>query len=882
MKNEKIFSPIAGQIIQIEQVSDLVFAEKMLGDGIAVRPTIANHFIVAPCDGKIQTVHASKHAVAILTSLGNEILIHTGVDTVGLEGKGFEAFVSIGQEVKKGDKLLGVDFDFISKNAPSYDVIMLVTNLAEDSILTKNMSANINAEEEIFSIGQKGSSEPVKSDKEEKSSSGFFSKLFGGKKDNITEDVKSSSESKTTNSSEVISEIVNVINPTGIHTRPASRIFQIAGKYKSTIEIKAGDKKANAKSIVAILGLGIKFNDPIQVIANGEDSQAAVAEIIADVKDGLGEGPSSAGGHAPNSKEIKEETPKKEEVLISDFSKEVSLKGVLAAPGLVIGESFAIKEEEITFEENSKDSVNELKHLETSILNTKQKLSKDIEEAKSLKQDTKVEVYSAHLTMLDDPTLFDFAKDVVAKDKSAAYAWRASIKNSIEILRSTKDALLIERIADLKDLERRVLYTILGMEQKDTSYPENSIIIASDLVPSDLAQFDTNVKGVVLAQGSATSHVALILRNMGVPALVAVGKSVLNVANGTSIILDANDAVLSINPDSKKLEDIKVKQEKLEKIRLENISNAKKDAVTLDGRKIYVKGNVSNGKETEKAFELGGEGVGLLRSEFLFFNTPSEPSIEAQHELYQYAVDAMQGGSVTLRTLDVGGDKPLAFVKIGAEENPIMGLRGVRNYFNNSEVFLNQIRAILKVKPLILCKIMIPMVAEVNEVIKVREMIEEEMKAQGIKDKVEIGTMIEVPSAALIADKIAKYVDFFSIGTNDLAQYTLAMDRGNHNLTSRLKNLNPSLLKLIKMTVEGGLKHNKPTAVCGAMASEIQSIPILIGLGITELSTSMRSIPDVKALIRTLDYKKCVEVANKALEMETSEQVIDLVNKEFF
>jgi phosphoenolpyruvate-protein phosphotransferase len=579
---------------------------------------------------------------------------------------------------------------------------------------------------------------------------------------------------------------------------------------------------------------------------------------------------------------VTKESPKKEEVVVSDFSKEVSLKGVLASPGLVIGKSFLISKQEIKVEENSKDILLEVKALKNALENIKSKLVKDIAEAKELKQNTKVEVYSAHLTMLDDPTLFDFANEVIQKGKTAGFAWRSSINNSVEILKSTGNALLIERVADLKDLENRVLYNILGIEVKSASYHADSIIIAEDLVPSDLAQFDENVKGVVLAQGSATSHVALILRNMGVPALVAVGKSVSNIVDGTSIILDVNDGLLSINPDANKLEQIKVKHDKLEAIKKENISNAKKDAITLDGRKIYVKGNVSNGKETEKAFDLGGEGVGLLRTEFLFFNTPTEPSIEEQHDLYQYAVDAMQGGSVTLRTLDVGGDKPLAFVKIGFEENPIMGLRGVRNYFNNPEVFLNQIRAILKVKPLMLCKIMVPMIAEVNEIIKVREMIESEMKALGIKDKVEIGTMIEVPSAALIADKIAKYVDFFSIGTNDLAQYTLAMDRGNHNLTSRLKNLNPSLLKLIKMTVDGGLKHNKPTAVCGAMASEVQSIPILIGLGITELSTSMRSIPDVKAIIRTLDYKKCVEVANKALGMETSEQVIELINKEFF
>lgn len=839
MKNEKIFSPISGQIIQIENVSDPVFSEKMLGDGIAIRPTLAKNFIVAPCDGEIQTIHSSKHAVAILSNDGNEILIHVGVDTVGLEGKGFDSLVKTGQRVQKGDKLLLVDFDFIAKNAPSYDVIMLVTNMNDDCELTKNISDNIEEISHLFSINKKGDIIEIDS-----SSSG----------------------------GEIISDPINVINQTGIHARPASRISNLARKYKSDIEIKFADKKVSAKSVIAILGLGIKFNDVIQVVAKGEDAQVAVAEIVADIKAGLGEVESS---EPVETKEI-------EKNVITDFTSEVSLNGVLASPGLAIGNVFFIEKEVIDFVEESNDAENEINVLGFSLEDTKKKLKISIEEAKSLKQKTQEEVYSAHLTLLDDVTLFDYAKDVVKKGKTAAYAWRASIENSIEILKSTKDSLLIERIADLKDIEKRVIYNILGMEQKPISYPEDSIVLAEDLVPSDLSTFDNNVKGVVIALNSATSHVALILRNMGIPALVAVGKSILNIKVGTSLILDANETVIYVNPDAQKIESIKNKKIKLDAINEENIAHAKEPAITTDGHRVMVKGNVSNGFETEKAFNLGGEGVGLLRTEFLFFNSKNEPSIEEQHTLYQNAVDAMQGGSVTLRTLDVGGDKPLSFVHIGEEENPIMGLRGVRNYFSNKEIFLNQIRAILKVKPLMLVKIMIPMIGEVDEVIKVRALIEEEMQKQGIKDKVEIGTMIEVPSAALIADKIAKYVDFFSIGTNDLAQYTLAMDRGNSNLTSRLKNLNPALLKLIKMTVDGGANHSKPVAVCGAMASEIQSVPILIGLGITELSTSMKSIADVKALVRTLSYAKCVEAANKALDMETSEEVIDFVNKEFF
>ncbi len=675
----------------------------------------------------------------------------------------------------------------------------------------------------------------------------------------------------------VVSDIITVINKTGIHARPAAKVFQTANKFKSKLEIRKGEKSANAKSIVAILGLGCKFQDEVQIIATGDDAKAAIEALIKEFKDGLGEG----NAHISPSNKV-EKISSQVKSVIKDFKEEVSLDGVLASPGLVIGKSFILMDKEIEVVEEASNKDDELNLLAINIGKTKQALLEDITKAKELKQNTKVEIFSAHLEIMNDQSLVDFAKEVISKGKSAGFAWKASIRNAIEILKSTNNTLLMERTADLKDLERRVLQFILKIKVTLEDYPENTIILAKDLVPSDVTNFSSNVKGVVLSLGSSTSHVSLILRNVGTVALVAVGESILHIANNTDLILDSEEGKLIVNPDSKKLNNMRIKLEEQEKIRHKNMLAAKDSAITTDGEKVVVKGNVSNAKEAGKALDLGAEGIGLLRSEFLFFNSATEPSVEEQHNLYQHALDAMHGGSITLRTLDVGGDKPLSFVEIGHEENPIMGLRGVRNYFSNKEVFLNQLRAILRVKPLMLCKIMIPMVAEVSEIVDIKKMIQEEITKLGVKDRVEIGTMIEVPSSAILADKIAKYVDFLSIGTNDLAQYTLAMDRGNPKLTARLNNLNPALLRLIKMTVEGGKKHNKPVSVCGAMASEVRSIPILLGLGVMELSTSMRSIPDVKALIRTLDYKKCVKVADIALSMETSEEVIELVKKEFF
>ncbi len=844
---ETIYAPIEGNLINITKVSDPVFAEKMLGDGLAIQPNLGVQNIVAPCDCIIETLHDSNHAVALTTAHGITILLHVGIDTVKLQSKGFKAFVKVGQSVKKGEKLLEVDFDFISKNAPSIDVIMVFTNLSEDQKLFLQPEGHIEKQKQLVVIDNKDASVKLEA-----------------------------VQSVSSNSNEVFSEVLTVANHTGIHARPASAIFQIANRYKSTIELRSNDKKANAKSVISILGMGIKFNDKIEFVANGDDASSAVAELSKAVIDGLGENVAKSGVSAVASSNVVAKD------IVTDFSKTVTLKGVLASPGMVIGKSLMMSEEEIKVNEQGGSVENELTLLNNALKQVHESINNDIAVANAKSQKTQVEIFNAHLNILQDPAIVENARKYISQGKSSAFAWSMSIKDSVSILQGSGNALLIERVADLKDIKRRVISKILGLPDKTIdSFPENTVIVAKDLVPSDLSKFDENVKAVVLSHGSATAHVALMLRNMGVPAIVSLGDSLDYISDGTNLIVDANDKTLVINPDANILAEMVEKHTKIEKVRAENISHAMEPAVTKDGVAIKVKGNVSNALEASKALALGAEGVGLLRTEFLFFNSQNAPTEAEQILLYQGALDSMQGGSVTLRTLDVGGDKPLSYVHIDPEENPILGMRGVRNYFNNKEIFLTQVRSILKVKPLILVKIMVPMISDISEMIAVKAIIEEEKKILGINVPVEIGTMIEVPSSAILAEQMAKYVDFFSIGTNDLAQYVMAMDRGNSHLTKKLNNLHPAILKLIKMTVDGGNLSNKPTAVCGAMASELSSIPILLGLGVHELSTSMKSIPDVKALIRTLNYAQCVEVANKALTFATADEVEKLVLETF-
>ena len=841
MSDTKIYAPLKGTIIKIENVADPVFAEKMLGDGLAIRPLLGISKVVAPFNGTIQTVHSSQHAVGLVSEQGIEILIHVGIDTVKLEGKGFKSFVKEGDIVKKGDVLLEADFEFLSKNAPSIDTIMVFTNLSDNQKLAHTTKVDVEAQEEIVAIVDSGAS-------------------------SVLETADNTEEA-------IVKSDVKVLNHTGIHARPASFIMNVANKFKSKIDLSLNGKTGNAKSVISILGLGAKKNDVIEITAKGSDAQESVNMLVKSFLDGLGESVDSVSSNS---------TKKSNTAQVNvDLTKEITLKGVVGSPGLVIGKAFILKEEKIEVEENSINPSAEFTVLTNNILSVRANILSEIEVAEVNGQKSKVEIFNAHLSILEDEELIIYSQQVINKGKTAGYAWKKAIENSIEILKSTKNQLLMERIADFKDIEKRVLKSILGIEDNGTSYPENSIIIAKDLVPSDLTKFDSNVKGILLGAGSSTSHVSIMLRNMGMPAIVAVGEFIINLSNASNIVLDANDGKVMINVAEKDLIAIREKEVLLNKIRQENILNCKKPATTLDGNNIEVMGNVSNPKEAHRAHELGGEGVGLLRTEFLFFSSQEAPTENEQYEIYQEVVDSMQGNSVILRTLDVGGDKPLAYVEIGHEENPIMGLRGVRKYFNNQEIFLTQIRAILKIKPLKLARIMIPMVADVEEIVAVRKMIEDEKAKLGITEKVEIGTMIEVPSAAIMADRLAKYVDFFSIGTNDLTQYTLAMDRGNPNLTARLSNLHPALLNLIKMTVDGANTTGIHTAVCGAMASEVRAVPILVGLGVKEFSTSMKSIPDVKALIRTLSYEKCKEVAERAIKLESADEVNELVRKEF-
>jgi phosphoenolpyruvate-protein phosphotransferase len=472
--------------------------------------------------------------------------------------------------------------------------------------------------------------------------------------------------------------------------------------------------------------------------------------------------------------------------------------------------------------------------------------------------------------------------NIIETKKSAAFAWKVSYLSHANRLTQLTNELFAARATDLKDVGRRVLKILVGAVDQKIDFPEDAILIAESLTPSDTANLDkSKVLGFATTTGGATSHVAILARSLGIPAIAGINAKALDLQAGTQVILDGDSGVIKLNISESDIALIKSKQEAYDKEKTQALEKAFDVAKTTDGLEIEVAANIAGPSDAADALSLGCDGVGLLRSEFLFLERKSAPTEADQLQTYQKIAHALtdekSARKFIIRTLDVGGDKPLAYMPIPEEENPFLGERGIRVSLNNPEIFREQLRAILRVKPIEQVRIMFPMISTITELKEAKKILKEEQDKLGVK-KIEVGIMIEVPSAALMAEQLAAEVDFFSIGANDLTQYTLAMDRGHHKLAALADGLHPSILRLIKMTCDGAKKHGKWVGVCGGIASDLPAVPILIGLGVTELSVSVPVLPMVKAQVRKISHKDCSELAQKALNLETGKEVRELVS----
>jgi phosphocarrier protein FPr len=512
--------------------------------------------------------------------------------------------------------------------------------------------------------------------------------------------------------------------------------------------------------------------------------------------------------------------------------------------------------------------------LQSALARSKNQLSELREKLLSQGADEEAAIFDVHLVILDDPSLTKPIDAAISNGESAAAAWFSILSQQADTVRNLDDPLLAARAADVQDVRDRVLRSMNGNADTKSRIPDHAVIVvARDLTPSDVVTLDREkLLGIVTAEGGPTAHAAIIARALGIPAVVGAGENVLTISSGITIVLDGERGTIDVSPDTAAISAARAAQDAWNERRSVAAKNANAPAITRDGRKIEVAANVGSVADAREATANGADGIGLLRTEFVFINSSTEPTEQAQYEIYRDIVEAMRGAPVIVRTLDIGGDKPVPYIKVAPEANPFLGERGVRLCLNRPQLFEQQLRAILRAANHGPIRIMLPMVADIREWRKARSMIES-IRAEQNAPCVELGIMIEVPSAALMADAFAKEVDFFSIGTNDLTQYTLAMDRQHPVLAKQADGLHPAVLRLIAKTVDAAHAAGKWVGVCGELGADAQAVPILIGLGVDELSVNPRAIPLVKSAVRGFDTRQLVLLAQKALACETADEV---------
>lgn len=661
-------------------------------------------------------------------------------------------------------------------------------------------------------------------------------------------------------------------NAHGLHARPATALVEIAKKFTGEIKVSV-DKIhfVSAKSLSQLLSLGATRGQTLTFIAEpNTDTETAVDEMILAVRNGLGETVEPISQVLVNPQSLDE--------WVEPFIDETdSLKGVPASRGLAVGLSFVRKEKSYDYQQLAKNADTEKQRFIDAIMQVKKDLQNTIETASN---QVIAQIFTAHLAMLDDVVLLNPVYEQIGNGFSAEYAWHEHIEQVAKAQESLQNKLLAERAMDLRDVGDKVLAVLSG-ETVEHTPNEPYILIKKDLMPSDVARLDSqNVVGILTALGGASSHSAIVARALGIPAVVGAGDSVLNIAQEIPILINGGTGEFFVNPSHEQLQQASVEQERQQFEQTKAIQTCEIPAITLDNHQVHVMVNLGDINNVDVAVKHGADGVGLLRTEFVFMKHSQMPDVNAQIADYKKVFDAMGKRPVVVRTLDIGGDKPLAYLPLPTEENPFLGVRGVRLSLRKPAMLKQQLTALIKASqqssPNQDLRIMFPMIGRVEEWLKVKEILNH-ILAENPHHKLQVGMMIEVPSSAILAEKFAPHVDFFSIGTNDLTQYALAIDRGHPVLSREADGLHPSVLKLIENTVKSAHKYGKWVGVCGELSSDRQAVPILLGLGVDELSVATSQIPLVKMQIRSLSKKDCQTLAEKALDCDTATAVRVLI-----
>ncbi len=667
---------------------------------------------------------------------------------------------------------------------------------------------------------------------------------------------------------------LEIRNPLGLHARPAARFVQTAAAFDAdvaVINLARGGVPVSGRSLNGLATLGIRQGDEVLVSADGPQA-AAVLDALADLaaRD-FDEEPVREAANAP--------VPERAEQTV-----EGGLAGLPGAPGIVWGPARHLRVAEPEIPTGSAVAPEqEWEALLAALDHVRGEIRTARESVAARAGDYSAAIFDAHLLFLDDEALLEPARRAIFEEgRNAAEAWHAAAEAVAADYRSLDDDYLRARADDLTGVARQVVAALI---RADTGPALGSpgIVVAEDLTPADTAGLDRELaRGIVTAAGSPTSHSAILARSLGIPAAVGVGETLLDVHEGTELLLDGDAGAVYVEPNAELVAEYARRSAERDEEAREARALAGEPALTRDGQAVEVVANIGAPDDVQAALANGAEGVGLLRTEFLFLERQSMPSEDEQYQVYSRIAEMLEGRPLVLRTLDIGADKPLPYVPAQPEANPFLGVRGIRLTLERPELLETQLRAALRTAAEHPLKLMFPMVTTLEEYRQARAALErarDELERAGsaVPGKLEVGVMVEVPATGLAADTFAPEVDFFSLGTNDLTQYTMAAERGNASVAGLADGLHPAVLRLIRLVAEAASRHKRWVGVCGELASDPVAVPVLVGLGVTELSANVHAIPAVKQAVRSVDSAAAHRLAVEALGLASAAEVRALV-----
>ena len=845
-----LVSPLAGWCASLDDSPDPVFSGRILGDGVSIDPTSGDVF--APCDATVSSVTKSGHAVNLTAGNGAELLIHVGIDTVKLDGEGFEARVAAGDAVKTGELLLRFDLEKVARAAPSLRSPVLLLDSPGLRCIRIAGDGPVQPGDALFRV------DPIPA-------------ATAGE----------TAEANEAPGTYTVERTLVVGLPHGIHARPAALLAEAIKGMDVRLElVNRHGRSASVRSPVGLMAIGVAHRDRLKLVASGADAEAALSAVVPLLEPLAAETASPAvaplaassmsnrGSMAPvPSATAERPSPPPGSVI----------PGRVAAGGLAIGTALQFRVSPLPDDETVLPKQQERDRFDNALITVSAYLDSLATGAEPLGAG----IARAHLAMLNDVELVSATRMGIDAGMSAAAAWKTAVADMAEPLGAVEDKRLSERVDDLQDVATRLLSALYG--QSPAMVPvmaQNTILVADNLLPSQLLELDASrLAGICLSAGGTTSHAAILAASLGIPMLVAAGHEVLGIVDGAELLLDAQFGELHLRPSRQAAADFSHRIDAVERRNRAALAHAREACVTVDGVRIHVHANLGSTEDVSPALAHGAEGCGLLRTEFLFMHGTAAPTVSEQQAAYQAIADGLDGRPLTIRTLDAGSDKPLNYVDHPPEENPALGIRGIRLSIAEPALFERQLLALLQVRGPTQLKVMLPMVTSVEEIERVRSMLDGIAKAQAIEPDIELGVMLETPAAALTVDVLAEQAAFFSIGTNDLTQYTLAADRGEPRLAASLDGLHPSVLRLIQTASRAAGARDKPVSVCGNTAGDPLAAPILLGLGIRELSMAPAVIAGQKALLREVSIDACERLAADALACRTADQVRKLARE---